>query len=437
MRFLFCLLILLLAYSPLRAQEVTATPVPKSELQNGALTLPVGTVVAPNPKWTWYGLPDEQIYFASPNIDDPQERAIYSYVQTGSNVGVRDVENMVRTEMMEGTEAEKKAIKLDVRQNSKPLFGKTFDFEYRDKSGNWAGSLATAEGHTLCVLLNSKDPKALREKMAANFQVKPEVMKAKPIAAQGFLDVAKDIPSHLLSGSTLTLPGGVITGPQGWAWRQIDLDGITMYVCYQGTSFIIVGNVRGKHQNRELIEGFTEGFMKKSDGREHSIDFHPSTLPFAGSESVDLNFTAGGKSLMKGVGYIGNNGKQSLFVLGLGLEAPSAEAEQVVRSFQAKNLTSGDTALGMVALFLGLFIIAGTAVINAIARRPMLNGANGALVVTALCMGLTILVSSSNGAEAMGRAVGSFLIPLAIFAAISSSHKKRKTKWNEEQEKSV
>ncbi len=428
----FLLLILCLFQVAVWAQDETPTPVGPEQLQGTALKLPLGLVEAPGPGWTWYQMPDAYLALSPGESDDV---FVVVYMADSGAVTQNQVEMIVRSQMFEGSEEQKKAARIDVRAAVKPVFGQTFDFDYEDAEGPHSGSLSFTKGHALFILTSGKNGRAVRDKAPSLVKANAAVLAAKPEKAVTFYDKTEPVPARLLEGSTLRLVGGSLQAPAGWEWRELNVPGAgKAYVCLKDeTSLVVVINTRGKADLHDIIDQFGKGVAKQSGGNfENKATYSPASLPFPNSEKVELTVLMDEQPVMTGSGYLGKTSQQSLAIFGLGLEPPNAAVESITRSFEEDLQPLPSPAVGI--FFFGLLCVAFGAVVNKVSGRPRLNAAKFALVITVLAMGASVLMAWKAGPEELGRAIGGYFIPMLVFSLVASRHDKARAAWLDAQE---
>lgn len=429
---LLCLLLLLVGTSS-SAQQGAATPVPSDQLEKGALKLPVGTLGLPEPEWTWHAF--DGAYIAFPDADGDDRRVAAVYLPFSMSGSKDDLEAMLRNDVLAGTPEQKKKTRISLRQSKEAPFGKMYEFEFTDADGSFAGVAAMAQGHSLLLNCSGKNAKALREAALREFRPSQAVLAAGQVSSLGFLDKSEEVPGYQMQGNRLSLPGGTIATPVGWSWRQISAGSSKVYVCHEGSRFIIVINWLQKENLREVATEFSKGLLSRASGSlEEKVDYVPSSLPFPGSEKLTLTYTLAGEPFLKVGGYLGYDGRQSLVLLGVGDEVPEKELDLVASSFE-EDRGRPETTLAVFVFMLGLgFLVLGF-IVNRATKRPAFNGAKVALVLSVLAMVLGMVVAASGRSYDLSYAVGLYFWHILLFGWLASKHDKRRAQWKAQQER--
>ena len=433
---LFASLLLLILSVPTIADE-GSVPVSPDKLEGDSLKTPVGTLDLPKGFKPWVEY--EGLYYAFPKDDSAGFISVY-YQPLQSSGSLEDTKNSLRDEIMAKASPERRET-FEIRPSQSPLFGTTFDYSYEEEEGRVAGTLATAQGHTLIIFSGaSQAPEALLRRTVAGFHPNEKARRAKKLESRSLEERTSKPGRGKLQGKTLRSVGGTIEPPgEDWAWREMDLGGEPLYICSRSTTEnIMFANIRGTGDLDKLAEGFVKGMSEKiGAGAKLEKKYSPSTLPFPGkSKRIDLKLKLDQEIVFTGVGVLGTDGKQSVLLIGLSDRSLEQEVMKMARSFKADlkpglNPKSFNTGLAVFTLFFGLLVVSLTGLFNYISKRPRVNGAKFAVIVTFLFGALSFMAAFSRTGDgaSTGHAVGSFLLPFTLFAWLSSRFDKKRKLW--------
>ena len=431
MRNLVLVLIILFISLPIQADE-QPKPVDPSRLEGTALKLPVGTIELPGPNYRWLSM-DESTYVALPDDGGPFLTLVYVPISAKANADPlkAQIERQMLPELVERPQE----ANAKVTKSNKPLFGSVFRFEFRDtaEKTEGIGYVALAQQKTLFLMAMGESPEPLLERARASFKPDPKIQFKAPTSTKSFAQMTSPIPANRLKDGILQTTAGYLTRPNDqWEWSQLKSKGQTIYFCTpgEGTAEVIMAFTSSGSQEIPAETLIRAMLSQVAPTAEVKVDFSPPdvTLP-GGTKRVDYSMLLQGSVLMKGMGYVTKTDKYSLFVWSLGQENLETEVKAVAGSFK-EDFQDPLGMMGAVLLVLGLVLIAICGLVNMLAKRPIVNGGMIAFVLTVLVGIFPLLIAAKSGnPEFMGRAFGSLLLPLLVFAFSWSRFRKKRREY--------
>ena len=425
----YVVLFLLAFLVSVQAEELPV-PVDPSELDGTALKLPIGTIDAPGPSYTWMTIDGSYLAVS----DENENGLVLVYLPISGKANADSLKAMLQAQMLPELVEKPEEAGLTVTKSNKELFGSVFRFEFKDTDeSRGVGYLALAKHHTFYIMSLGPNPEQVLEKARTSFRAGPGVQFDKPASTKSLKQVTSNIPSHRLKDGVLTVQAGRLKRPAAdWNWSQVKEGGYIVYVCTPGegqAKFIMVICTRASRQIpfEEIIR---TTLAKAAPSGEIKVDFSPDNLGLPGnSQKVDFSLDLSGSNILKGVGYLTATDQYNLAVWGMGADDLEPEVVAVVKSFE-EDYRDPLSSLGAAVLLLGLLFLGCCGLVNMIAKRPLINGGKIAVVLTILAGIMPFWMAIKDGhPELLGRVVGTLLIPFLVFSFSWSRFNVKKAKW--------
>lgn len=229
------------------------------------------------------------------------------------------------------------------------------------------------------------------------------------------------MPEGVLVGTTLHLASGDVTVPKGWTWSQLPGTGDPQYMGMPADGpfrALVLAGSRRRVIPKRYVEAFNQSFAK-SFGKDvvPQATYAPSDRPFADSLKAEFKFVdSNAHELAKGLSYVGLKPGEFFAVSGVGVEAPIADVESVLKSFAPRPMTLLERFMASLS-WLGL--AACGVVVGWLIASPSKLARVGAILLTIVSLGMIGLNTTIDGSQAGLLSGGLFVGGAVAFLGVS------------------